>query len=112
MKKCADCKFTKPLSEWPGKGNGPRCLQCKRERAAEDRAQTRDYLFEILGRECACCGEKERIFLDIDHVFNDGWKNRRPVAYTQVLKDPERYQILCRNCNWAKYLGVCPHRRV
>ena len=74
------------------------------------------------GLVCACCGEREVTFLTIDHVNNDGWKERktegriRYVAYTKLKKqgfpnDPP-LQVLCYNCNNGKRVnrGVCPHQ--
>lgn len=67
--------------------------------------------------KCACCGETIVIFLVIDHINNDGAKQRKSVAsgsqmYYWLRKNnfPEGYQVLCRNCNWAKSQGGCPHK--
>jgi hypothetical protein len=56
-------------------------------------------------------------FLCIDHINGGGSKHRRegkfPSMY-QWLKThnfPEGFQVLCHNCNMAKFIyGVCPHR--
>lgn len=71
------------------------------------------------GAACSCCGEQEPIFLDLDHVENDGAKHRREVGNnTQVMLQlrsqgwPKgRFQLLCCNCNQGKARngGVCPH---
>lgn len=71
-------------------------------------------VYELLDDVCACCGEHRFIFLTIDHIHNDGAKERKEgfvgvKFYLKVLREPERYQILCRNCNWAKRFGPCPH---
>lgn len=72
------------------------------------------------GSVCACCGEKEAMFLTIDHVNGDGADHRRELkkhgwAMYQWLKKhkfPSGFQVLCRNCNWGKHVnGVCPHRK-
>ena len=84
---------------------------------------------ESLGGKCACCGERDHKYLQIDHVNNDGRKHREairigrkskkkqpvpsePYYYGATLSntDIERYlnnnpgglQILCANCNAAK----------
>jgi hypothetical protein len=56
------------------------------------------------------------VFLTIDHVQGDGAqvrKLRRHLVHKMILDEgcpPDRYQILCWNCNSAKHLlGVCPH---
>jgi hypothetical protein len=71
------------------------------------------------GGRCACCGESESTFLDLDHVNNDGAAHRREIGNNQRLlvalkRDgwPKgRVQILCCNCNQGKARngGVCPH---
>jgi len=71
------------------------------------------------GGECCCCGETELVFLEIDHKDNDakervkrGEPRRGGNLYKWLLKHelPEGFQVLCRNCNWGKWiLGECPH---
>ena len=89
----------------------------------EKRLQLRQLIFNHYGNMCACCGETESLFLSIDHVNNDGASERRSKKdgkrltginfYIQIVKEnfPDRYQILCMNCNFGKYRngGVCPH---
>ena len=80
------------------------------------RERTRDKLYSLLGDKCACCGEKDRLFFQIDHIHNDGAKHREKVNGKNVhrgtspdqllgyLKDnPNGLQILCANCNYAKH---------
>ena len=69
---------------------------------------------------CQCCGDTHREFLEIDHVENNGAEHRREVGSTiQVLRwlrknnYPSGFQLLCRNCNHAKWVyGSCPHSSV
>lgn len=60
-------------------------------------------------------------FLTIDHVKNDGYKDKiRGKRYSgaelmrKVIKEvfPDTYQILCFNCNCGKARnnGICPHK--
>lgn len=70
---------------------------------------------------CACCGEKEMMFLSVDHINGGGNKHRREIGgkrgvnFYRWLKDnryPKGFQILCFNCNFAKghiLNRVCPH---
>ena len=70
--------------------------------------------------KCACCGETEIKFLSIDHMNNDGAEHKRKINkkggssfYCWLRKNgfPKGYQILCFNCNSAKfYFGKCPHQ--
>lgn len=71
------------------------------------------------GARCACCGEREPTFLDLDHIHNDGASHRAEAGNgTQImlqLRDAGwprgRVQLLCCNCNQGKARngGVCPH---
>ena len=73
------------------------------------------------GAICKCCGETERHFLTIDHLNNDGAKERREMnnrggyAFYAKLRTrgfPSGYQVLCFNCNMAKgHHGICPHMK-
>ena len=74
-------------------------------------------VFTMYGNCCACCGETNLFFLDLDHVNNDGRGDRRKTkcntkSFSAALKNPERFQILCSNCNSGKSRnnGVCPHK--
>lgn len=45
--------------------------------------------------------------LQVDHVFNDGSKERKEFTqialWNKILADTDgRYQLLCANCNWIK----------
>lgn len=62
-----------------------------------------------LGNKCVSCGYSDIRALHIDHVNNDGYKERnirkslnRKIALELV--DINRYQLLCANCNWIKRL--------
>lgn len=64
--------------------------------------------------KCVCCGEKERGFLTIDHINNDGSVHRKitkNLYYWLVSHNfPEGFQVLCFNCNLGKGIyGKCPH---
>lgn len=69
---------------------------------------------------CACCGEKELLFLSIDHVDGGGSKHRREVGFgpnfyrwLRTHGFPHGYQVLCFNCNLSKgFYGHCPHTQV
>ena len=73
------------------------------------------------GGQCNCCAEKELAFLTIDHINDRGAEHRKklgmrggPDFYLWLRKKnyPKGYQVLCFNCNWAKFtIGVCPHQK-
>lgn len=79
-------------------------------------------VYEHYGSICNCCGESEPKFLSIDHVNNDGYKERKSrggssqMLYRNIIKQnfPDTYQILCMNCNTGKSRnnGICPHKTV
>lgn len=69
--------------------------------------------------KCLCCGEKEKLFLTIDHIQGGGNKHRKEIRKAGgiamwLVKNgfPEGFQVLCMNCNWGKYInsGKCPHK--
>lgn len=91
------------------------------EKNARWRAALKREVFEAYGGfSCSCCGEKERKFLCLDHVKNDGAKHRKKIGeggdrILRWLKKngfPKGFQVICANCNQGKHLngGVCPHR--
>jgi len=76
-------------------------------------------IYSAYGAKCACCGEDEIAFLCVDHVNDDGYVDRSNGIrgnrlYVKIIKEnfPEKYQILCHNCNHAKSFnpGGCPHK--
>ena len=69
------------------------------------------------GYVCACCGEREPIFLTIDHIDGGGIKHRREIGtdfyrWLRVNKFPPGFRVLCMNCNWAtRFKKTCPHQK-
>lgn len=79
----------------------------------------RSTFLSMYGGKCICCHIDEEVFLSLDHVQNDGSAHRKKRGgfgiYTDATSElnPERFQILCHNCNFAKYAnGICPHQLV
>ena len=96
--------------------------QSARDSARRARRKTRQAILTMYGDRCACCGDDHEEFLALDHVNGGGAKHRKSVGttsstavYRSVLNEgyhPERYRILCHNCNMALALyGYCPHDR-
>jgi hypothetical protein len=95
---------------------------CKAKTAAY-RELAKDAAFNAYGGYvCKCCNEKEKMFLDIDHINNDGAKHRRENNLTsgnqlyiwlRTNNYPPGFQVLCSNCNRGKFRngGVCPHQK-
>lgn len=72
---------------------------------------------------CACCGERTKEFLTLDHIDNNGAARKRQAdgparsgahTYQWIIKNnyPPGFQVLCMNCNCAKaWWGACPHQK-
>ena len=96
--------------------NKTRRLEAFRDRYEANKAS----VFARYGKQCECCGEKEPLFLTIDHVNNDGHLHRKSSGsshnniYGWLVRNgfPEGFQVLCLNCNHGKHRnhGVCPHQ--
>lgn len=93
------------------------------EKAIEYRDKLKYKVLAHYGQKCNCCGEIMLKFLTIDHVNNDGNKDRQGknkyrisgwFLYKKIIKEnfPDTYQILCMNCNFGKRMnnGICPHK--
>ena len=118
-KVCCNCKLWKPLADFPEKGQ---CRACRTVWFSEYRERRKREALEYYGAICVCCGETEQVFLTFDHVNGGGNKERKGPKRTgntaemvhRAIKEghPEKFQILCFNCNWAKHaVGICPHQR-
>jgi hypothetical protein len=82
-----------------------------REQVKAHYYRARKEVFDYYGRVCKCCGENREEFLTIDHINNDGKKDRSNF-YKKIVKlgFPDDLQTLCWNCIHAKHIyGVCPH---
>jgi len=75
------------------------------------RMRYRKKIQNLLGNKCIVCGENDWRILEIDHVNNDGYKERKEIgcsytAYRRIYNDikvgSKRYQLLCSNCNMRK----------
>ena len=99
-------------------------LEHKEQFRAYGRTSTRRLREEVIamhGGKCACCGEREMVFLGLDHIGGGGGAHRRSLAsrggwkaiYSDLRRSGPRrdlFRVLCRNCNFATWaLGYCPH---
>lgn len=98
-----------------------RQAQLKKQAVLQKRKndELRDEVYRHYGDCCSCCGESEKLFLQIDHVNNDGNKQRKEIKVTTQLyrwiidnNFPDTLQLLCANCNFGKFRngGICPHQ--
>lgn len=140
-KKCSSYELTKNKTRAKGLIDNNLCRICKtatvsgrtlcadhlNKKAADSRLRTLQYrklIVEHYGGQCACenCPNRkcDGMFLSLDHINNDGNTQRKENRigsgyqfYKWVIKNkyPTDLQLLCHNCNMAKYInnGVCPH---
>jgi len=129
-----DATLGKPLSLATVRSHGSMCHRChktyqlehyykhRERRCAALRQRNRELRQELVaayGGRCACCGVEGWQFLTIDHVDGEGTEHRAALknqgrAIYRWLRargyPQEGFQILCWNCNQAKYaFGICPH---
>lgn len=95
------------------------CNEKQRVRQREVRKRNKTFLFNYFERKCNHCNESEIIVMTIDHVNNDGYKDRNlphrsslvatPQLYAKYVKDIKagvfdrsRFQMLCFNCHAKK----------
>lgn len=97
-----------------------------KDKTKQYRMLIKHQVIEKYGNKCACCGESQIWFLTIDHINNDGAKDRKenfgrtnPATmswYLKLKREPNRkdLQVLCFNCNLGKQLngGICPHHKI
>lgn len=82
-----------------------------REQSRKAKRKIKAAVFDMYGRECAMCGFDDIRALSLDHVLNNGSKERaklgeRGVYYRALEGHPEEYQTLCMNCQFIKRVEV------
>ncbi|MDE2099506.1 MAG: hypothetical protein KGL39_19800 [Patescibacteria group bacterium] len=98
------------------------CIKAQRDHRFRNKDLWKQRVFKAYGNKCACCGETQSLFLQIDHVNNNGAIMKKtkahptiPLFYLWLCQKgfPSEFQLLCANCNWGKARndGVCPHKR-
>ena len=80
----------------------------------EYRRRIRISVLEILGGKCIKCNFEDKRALQIDHIKGGGNRERKEKRFLgqgkqyykevmeSVLKQENKYQLLCANCNWIK----------
>lgn len=144
MRECSQCKQNLPKSAYYTYKRGQKtyyyrrtCKECDNEQvksryknmSPEERTRynktanrrvrkRRKQVIDKYGGKCVCCGEKEYVFLAIDHVNGGGAADRKSMGTSQfitwIIKNnyPSSLRILCHNCNQAtRYGKVCPHQK-
>jgi hypothetical protein len=111
---CRQC-LTRPVL--PNKQSCDKCAHRGASKSRENYRKIRQMVLGLYGSCCACCGEKNSKYLQLDHVNNDGNIERRSLPssvrggrfYKLVLNQGKRndLQLLCANCHNAKRYGGC-----
>lgn len=132
--RCRDCVRVKKREHYRANREQARARQLRYQQ--ENRKRLYDYnarwqrernknlrreMITAFGGCCACCGEAESLFLELDHIHNDGAAHRREfgnqlqiIIWLKANGWPrDRFQLLCANCNQGKNRngGVCPHKK-
>ena len=68
--------------------------------------ESRQEIIDHFGGECVQCGFSDSRALQFDHINDDGVADRArwngAIPQVQLLLHPEKYQLLCANCNQIK----------
>lgn len=109
--------FRKRIADW--RKNNPRKYRATQKQKSK---KLKILVFSWYGNKCVCCGESDLDFLTLDHIHDDGCKDRvgqkgaGEPTYKKIRRCGkenlrEDLQILCWNCQWGKRLngGFCPH---
>lgn len=126
LKRRQDSKYVERERE-RSRAFSPIYRERKTSKARVWREQLRQDILKAYGGKCSCCGEREPIFLTLDHIYNDGAKTRLALQgangkprggvwqYADLRKKgfpKDRHRLLCWNCNCGRQRngGVCPHK--
>ena len=78
-------------------------MSYRKEWMKEYAKRQRKAALALLGNKCCKCGFADWRALQLDHKNGGGFKDVRSIARSRdVLRHPEKYQLLCANCNWIK----------
>ena len=74
------------------KANRPRINELRRKGREIVRPNFRKIVFEFYGNKCSCCGETEPLFLTVDHINNDGYRDKKKGLtgvnlYEKIVRD-------------------------
>ena len=97
----------------------------KRKYYQNYRYKYKSSIFKKMGDKCTHCDFDNKLALQIDHIHNNGIKERNEMPHHASIKfyryldrlplDELRanYQLLCCNCNWIKRMTKDkPNRRI
>jgi hypothetical protein len=118
---CFRCREEKPIGEFYRNsqnkdGLGCYCHPCHKIVCAGLQRKNRLEAIEVLGGKCVGCGITDTRLLTIDHIHGGGRHDRKAIGgpnvyYKWIVGHPEKYQLLCHNCNFLKRLEKDEHRK-
>lgn len=137
LRRCTCCKEYKSSNKFTvrrSKGNEPRYYSWCRSCVGNLAKLKPEYKWRVLnklwdgflnayGNKCTCCGEDNKLFLTVEHLNGDGKTHRQRLgglSIEKMLRDirdqgyPDKYTVLCFNCNLGKSRnkGICPHVQI
>ena len=86
-----------------------------KEKYRAHRWKLRNAFFKMYGESCSCCGETIKEFLTLEHLVKNRGSENSYFSYKNAIKkyDPQRYDVLCMNCNFVtRYGEPCPHKNL
>ena len=73
--------------------------------------------YSAIPPKCSKCGCDIYEVLELDHINNDGakerkWRKNSTSFYYWIKKNnfPDKYQVLCKNCSWLKFYNYKKNR--
>ena len=87
------------------------CSRCVKDISRNKRRERRRAeIYKFFNNKCVVCKETNPIYFQIDHVNNDATysktgKYKGSVKMAEILKEPDRFQLMCANCNHAKRMN-------
>jgi 5-methylcytosine-specific restriction endonuclease McrA len=109
---CYNCNLEKEIIYKSGRNKQNKSVSKQRDRYRVVKAEVMNHY----GGKCSCCGETNINKLTMDHVNGGGIRHYKEIGVSQLYRwirknnFPPNFQVLCMNCNSAKYnYGVCPH---
>lgn len=128
----SNCKICQqPITDAKRRPDGSihaRCRPCINAKRRQDRAdklmmyrdasrqrhrRRRETAIKALGSACACCGERNPLFIELDRA--DGSSSRKGTSrlVTGIIRgDTKSAKLICANCKTGRNRngGVCPHQ--
>ncbi len=97
------------------------CDECRSRRSINHKKETRqrrERVISAYGGKCEICSESRYELLAIDHKNGDGAAERKKMTSEQmvmrIIKNgfPEKYRILCHNCNQRARTPLKPDNQI